>query len=200
MKPKYNELATYLTALTCIVLFFTHSDFRLVYWEILSGAEADKASIAFTALGIMAFIGFVFSVIHVFTERKKSDFEKTCMTVFVMGANGLAGVAAGIELMPLRWSIWVLFPVWNIIMGVMLLYQIGFTDNVITDDNAAPLDVVIASIAFIFVFAIANFWFRLSWAMAFSFCMFFSLASTYGFSWMMNNFIRNGRQRLSTRI
>jgi hypothetical protein len=94
IKPKYNGLTAYLTALTCVILFLSHPKFRQIYFEILNEAQTGKAGITFTALGIIATVGLFLSIIHIFTQRKKSLFEKTCMGVFVMGANGLAGIAS----------------------------------------------------------------------------------------------------------
>jgi hypothetical protein len=174
IKPKYNELTAYLTALTCVVLFLSHPDFRQAYFEIITGAGAGRASIAFLALGLIAALGFLLSIIHVFTSRYKSPFEKTCMGVFVMGANGVAGFAAGIELLPSNWSILMLIPLWNIFMGAFLLYQIGVMEYAITDENASLYQVIYASIILLVVFAITYVRFHLTWAMTFSICMFYS--------------------------
>ena len=138
MKPKYNELTTYLAALTCLILLFAHEDFRQTYADILSGGGAyEEAFMTFVIFGLVATVGFFLSVFHIFTERKKSYFEKTCMGIFVMGANGLAGIFAGIEMLPLRWSLLALFPVWNILMGIILLYQIGLEKFDVTDENVS---------------------------------------------------------------
>ncbi len=188
LKPKYNELTTYLTALTCVILFFTHPEFRRLYFEILSGAGADRASLAFFALGLLATLGFFLSIMHVFTKRTKTDFEKTCMTAFVMGANGFAGIAAGVEMLPARWSLLALFPIWNICMGVLLLYQIGVAKDPITDENASPWEVFTGSIILVFVFVLTNSQFHLTWAMIFSICMFYSTTLIFLITWTLNYF------------
>jgi hypothetical protein len=175
MKPKYDELTAFLSALTCIVLTFSHSDFRQAYLEILTGGGApNKAAFAFVVLGFIATLGFIASIIHVFTERKKTIIEKTCMGIFVMAANGFAGISAGIEILPSRWSLLALFPIWNIVMGVMLLYQIGLVRFEVTDWNASFLEVIVGTIALFIVFALLDFGLRLSWALTFSICMFYS--------------------------
>jgi hypothetical protein len=190
MKPKYHELTAYLTALTCAVLFVMHSEFRQVYFEIISGAGADnRASFSFMALGLLATIGFFLSFIHVFIKRKKSVFEKACMGIFIMGANGMAGIMAGIEMIPLRWSIVAIIPAWNIFMGAILLYQIGLAKFDVTDENTSLFEVLIASFTMLIVFVVVDFGFRLKWAMAFSICMFYSSTILFFITWMIN-FIR----------
>ena len=188
MKPKYHELTAYLTALTCAVLFLFHPEFRAFYFEILSGAGADRASIAFMALGLIATIGFFLSFIHVFIKRKKSWFDKTCIGAFIMGANGFAGIVAGVEMLPSQWSILTIIPFWNILMGVILLYQLGLSKFDISDENASLLQVVGASITLFIVFGIVDFGFHLSWAMALSICLLYSSTLFLFASWMIDYF------------
>jgi len=186
MKPKYHELTTYLTALACAILFFVYPEFRAIYFEILSGAGADRASLAIMALGVIASIGFFLSFLHVFIKRKKSWFEKMCMGAFIMGANGFAGIVAGVEMLPSRSSILVIIPVWNILMGIILLYEMGLSKFDITDENASPLQVLGASITLFVVFGLVDFGFHLTWAMALSICLFYSSTIVFFVTWIIN--------------
>ena len=188
MKPKYHEITAYLTALTCAVLFVVNPEFRQFYFEILSGAGAAKASLAFMTLGLIATIGFFYSFLHIFIKRKKSVLEKTCMGMFIMGANGMAGVLTGIEMLPSRWSPIALIPIWNILIGMILLYQIGLSKFEITDENASPTEVVGASIILFIVFAIIGFRTRLTWAMTFSICLFYSSTIFFLINWIIYYF------------
>ncbi len=174
MTPKYDEITAYLTALTCAVLFIVHPEFRQIYFEILSGAGAAKASIAFMALGLIATIGFFLSLVHAFIRKKKSAFEKTCIGAFIMGTNGLAGILAGLEMLPSRWSMLVIIPIWNVLMGIVLLYQLGLNKFTVSDQESWWFDVFVASVTLLIVFAITDFGFHLSWAISFSICVFYS--------------------------
>lgn len=189
MRPRYNELTTYIIALACFAIFVSHSEFRSLYGEILSGGgDAGQASISFFALGLIALFGFFLSIVHVFIKRKKSNFEKICMGVFAAGANGLAGIVAGIEMLPAQRSIWMVLPVWNIFMGLISLYQIGLLKDPVSDEDATPLEVVIASITLLTVFVIAEFVFHLTWAMTFSLCMVYSSTVTFFITWIISYF------------
>ncbi len=84
-------------------------------------------------MSILAVLGMIFSIRHVFTSRKKASWENQWMGAFALGVNGIAGIAAGIEIFPGQWSWMALFPIWNILYGMILLYQIGFAENVITE-------------------------------------------------------------------
>jgi hypothetical protein len=187
MKPKYDETTAYLTALACAVLFFVHPEFRKIYVEILSGAgAANKASLAFIALGLIATIGFFLSFFHVFFYGEKSPFEKICIGTFIIGANGFAGIMAGVEMLSSRWSIAMIIPVWNIFMGVLLLYQLGLNKFDISDRNSSIFEVLVASITLIIVFVITDYGFHLSWAMALSVCVFYSSTIFFVVMWLLN--------------
>jgi hypothetical protein len=188
LKPKYNELTTYIIALTCFVLFIFHPEFRQIYGEILLGSDAGKASLSLIALGFIGLFGFILSFVHVFVERPKSYIEKMCMGAFAMGANGLAGIAAGIEMLPAQQSILLILPVWNILMGLVSLYQIGLVKDPITDENASFWEVLVASITLLIVFAVAEFGFHFSWAMTFSLCMVYSSIITFFITWIISYF------------
>jgi hypothetical protein len=190
MKPKYDETTAYLTALACTVLFFVHPEFRKIYFEFLSGAGAvNKASLAFIAMGLIATIGFFLSFLHVFISRKKLPFEQICIGTFIMGANGFAGIMAGIEMLSSRWSIAAIIPIWNIFMGILLLYQLGLNKFDISNRNSSISEVFIASIPLIIVFAITDYDFHLSWAMALSVCVFYSSTIFFFITWTLD-FVR----------
>jgi membrane-anchored glycerophosphoryl diester phosphodiesterase (GDPDase) len=188
LKPKYDEITAYLTALTCVVLFVVYPEFRQTYFEILSGAGADRASIAFMALALIATIGLFLSFAHVFMKHKKSWFEKTCIGAFIMGTNSFAGIVAGIEMLPSRWSILIIIPIWNILMGIWLLYQLGLNKFTVSDQDTTWTEVLFASITLLIVFGVTDFGFHLSWAIAFSICVFYSSTVFYFVTWIFNYF------------
>ena len=66
-----------------------------------------------------------------------------------------------------------LFPIWNIVMGMVMFYQIREREFEVTDENVSLLEVSGASIVLLIVFA-ANIAFHLTWAMTFSTCMFYA--------------------------
>jgi hypothetical protein len=192
-KPRFNELNTYIIALTCFVIFVYHPEFRQNYGELLSGSDAGKASFSLMLLGLIGLFGFFLSFIHIFIKRPKSHIEKMCMSAFAFGANGLAGIAAGIEMLSAAQSILLVFPVWNILAGLISLYQIGLINDAVIDNDATFTEVLIASIILLVVFAIAEFGFHFSRAMTFSLCMFFSSAITFFLTWSIGYW--NARQQ-----
>jgi hypothetical protein len=184
LKPQYHELLTYQSAIICILLLIAYPELRLTYEKIIH-ENIGAWVIAMSLIGVM---GMIFSIWHVFTQRKKSNLENQWMGAFAMSVNGLAGIAAGIEIFPARWSIMTVFPIWNILSGAILLYQMGFVENVVTDDNASLMEVAIATISLLLVFVIAKYGIHLTWAMTFSVCMFYSSIITFVVSWLITRF------------
>jgi len=183
LKPKYHELTAYLMAVTCTLLFIFQPEFRKMYFKFLSATEFPTL----WGLTILATLGLLLSFIQVFLRRKKSWFEKMCMGVFILGVNGFAGIAAGLEMLPSRESIVAVIPLFNIPMGIILLYQIGLQKFDVTDDDATIREVIFTSIILLIVFAVASFGFHLTWAMTFSVCIFCS-SVLFLFIWMINYF------------
>ncbi len=186
-KPVYNELSAYLTALTCVVLFFSHPDFRQYLFSALDNTTGEGGPIPFLVLGSFAIMGFALSIFHVFTDRTKSSFEKYCMGAFAIGANALASIEGGIETIRSGGSILVLFPIWNIIIGIVMIFQIRYNKFEVTDENASLLEVSWASLALLIVFAITNLALHVSWAMTFSICMFYSSSAFLLISWIVKH-------------
>ncbi len=185
LKPQYHELVTYQSTIACIVLLLAYPELRLTYKQIIHEKVIGDWIVL---MSVLAVLGMFFSIWHVFTARKKLLWEKQWMGAFAMSANGLAGIAAGVEIFPTRWSFMALFPIWNILVGMILLYQMGFAENVVTDENASLLEVGIATVSLLVIFAIAKYGFHLTWAATFSVCMVYSSIITFVTSWFTNQF------------
>jgi hypothetical protein len=184
--PKYHELTTFLTALTCLVLFLAYPDFRQIYFSILAGGNSPywEAAAALLALGLIVTMGFIFSFYHIVTKSRKTMAQMLSMGAFTLAANGMAGIYAGSEVFPSHFSVRMIFPLFNILMGVLQLYQIGLVRFEVTDENASFLEVFFASLLFGGLFILSYYQLHLSWAMTFSVCMFYSSTVVYFFKWL----------------
>lgn len=191
--PTPNELTAFLTAFVCLLLIFSYPEFLDFFTSDMDKLDG-KTTQTVIILGIAALLGFFLSFYHVFTTRPKSYFEKVLLSIFALGANGIAGVVAGFEILPVSWSIWAIFPIWNIVMGYSTLYQLGLDENLITDENVSLLEVFIASIVLLFVFFLAYFRLHLSWALTFSICMFYASLITPLLDWAIHYFLLQKRQ------
>jgi len=176
IKPRYSELTMYLTALTCAFLFISHSEIRGFYYFLITGNGSNSASLSFVilTLGILTTLGFLFSIVHAFVVKHKTRFEKISMGIFVIGANSLAGINAGLELLPSKLSLQTIFPLFNILTGYIMLNHLLKGNFEISDDNVSVGEVLIATLTLLIVFLVIFYFYNLTWTMTFSICMFYS--------------------------
>ena len=177
LKPKIHELSAYLIALTCCWLFLSHDKLRQALFIIFSGF--GSMSPIFIGLGLAVILGLLLSLVHVFIQRKKSEFEKFFMGGVILGASGVASLAVGIEMLPSRSSIMMILPAWNMLMGLLMLSQMGFEKYEVEDEDATPGEVLGATVILVFILLLADFVYRLSWALTLSICIFYALTIVF---------------------
>jgi hypothetical protein len=165
--PEYDELSTYVITLACILLVISHKEIREMYVHALSVVRHKEVG-WLMAVSALAVLGAAMSLYHAFVRRPKEAWEKTVMGSLALAANGVAGIACGMEQMPQGWTMWAIFPIWNIAASCLLLYQIGLVPDNITDDEASLLKVVLATGTLLAVFAICEWYLKLTSARTFS--------------------------------
>jgi uncharacterized membrane protein (DUF106 family) len=168
--PQYNELALFLMSIAFVLLFFTHSDLRAGSHEILFKSFDPRTYVAL----VLFVLGILFSLYHVFTTRLKTDWEKIAMLFFAVMANGFSGVAAGMHMLEDSHGLLMVFPIWNIVNGVLLLFMYRFNiidESSILDDNATLFQVILGMIVVVTTFAVCRFVFEMYWAITFSICV-----------------------------
>ncbi len=119
-------------------------------------------------------LGIMFSLYHVFTTREKTDMEKTAMFFFAIFVNGFSGVVAGIHMLKDSHGILMVFPIWNIVNGALLLLMYRFEiidESSIVDDNATAFQVISGSMVVVATFIVCRFVFEMYWAITFSICV-----------------------------
>jgi hypothetical protein len=115
-------------------------------------------------------------VYHVFTAREKTEVEKWGMLIFAVLTNAVSGIVAGIYVLKTdnvrNWLI--IFPVWNIINGVLLLLMLRLKiidESCISDRDATLVQIILGLIAVLVIFIFCNYVFKLYWAITFSICI-----------------------------
>ena len=172
MKPRFHEISAYLIALTCCWLFVFHAKLRETLLIIFGGF--GTFSPYFIVLGLIVLWGLLLSLAHALLRRKKSASEKYFMGWFIMGTSGIASFGLGVEMLPLRSSIMLILPAWNILIGVLLFFQMAFQEYVVSDEDASLREVFGTTTILVCLLLLADFGLRLSWAMTLSICIFYS--------------------------
>jgi hypothetical protein len=75
------------------------------------------------------------------------------------------------ELLPDKWSILLVFPLWNLLWGILLLERLGAPHETITDEDTNMGEVLVVTIIILITFLLAAFSFQYSWPIVFSICM-----------------------------
>ncbi|UCC21662.1 MAG: hypothetical protein JSW23_07550 [Planctomycetota bacterium] len=172
--PKYDELTIFMMTVALLLLFFFDESFRSkVFWLV---AEFGSDAFRVVILILLFLAGGLLSIYHVFAARRKTEGEKYVMLFFAVLANASGGILAGAHILS-NWNdapcILTLFPLWNIINGVilLLLLRIGeINTSSISDENARSGEVVFGFVIILGIFVLCRFVFELYWALTFSIC------------------------------
>ena len=87
-----------------------------------------------------------------------------------------------------RSSTMVILVVWNILMSVLILFQMGMQKYDVSDENASFVEVFITSMILFGILLLADIYLRLSWAMTLSICIFYSTSIVFITTWIVNYF------------
>ncbi len=186
MKPRFHEISMYLIALSFCWLFLFHPELRQGYFMFFSGFES--MSPYFVVLGLTVTGGLLLSLVHVFIKRKKLGFEKAIMGWFVLGTSGVTNFFVGVEMLTSRSSIMMILVVWNILMSVLMLIQMGLQKYDVSDEEASFLEVFVTTAILLVILLAADLYLRLSWAMTLSICIFYSTFIVFIATWTVNYF------------
>jgi hypothetical protein len=188
MKPKFHEISAFLIALAFCWMLAFHPEFRQGYIVFLTGNWS--LSPYFITLGLIMTVGLILSLFHVFVQRKKSAIEKFLIGWFVLGTSIIASFVSGGEMLEARSSVVLIFPVWNIIMSVVLLAQMGAQKYEIMDDNASFVDTIITTVILIGLLLVSDSFLHLSWSVTLSVCIFFSTSIVFITTWAIHRLRR----------
>jgi len=179
--PIFDEVSLFIMGLSFFLIFLSDEELQNSVSDLMMDGDV-RAFIA----GVFFFAGLALSVFHFFSLRPKSDFEKVAMLLFVVFANGSAGLVAGINGWGNSSGLISIFPAWNILMAVMLFvfwrFKVIDEDN-ISDENAGNLfELFVSLVAIIAIFSIGKFWLKLHWSDVYSICVVYATSINCMFS------------------
>jgi hypothetical protein len=186
MKPRFHEISMYLIALSFCWLFLFHPELRRGFFIFFSGFESMSPFFVF--LGLVVTGGLLLSLIHVFIKRKKLAFEKSIMGWSVLGISSASSFLAGTEMLTSRSSVMAILVAWNILMSVLMLFQMGMQKYDVSDEDASFAEVFVTTVVLLVTLLFADLYFHLSWAMTLSICIFYSTAVVFIVTWIVNYF------------
>ena len=184
LKPSYDENALLMMSVTCLALLYTDDNLTGQIQALFS--DEDQPVLYFLIWGGMIFLGFALSLVRLFTPWRTTPTEKYLMAIFALAVNGIAGVLCGIELAENFQGWQVMFPVWNIICGLLLIYLLGLgPEDCVTDEPLDRKELAYSLPILTALFIICHEMMQLSWAMTFSICIAYSTSVDHIFHGLM---------------
>jgi len=168
--PNYDELSLFLMAAAFILLYFTNSKMQTDIRGFLTGLDIWRRYIYIT----LFLVAMLLCIYHVFTSRKKTDLEKGIMMLFAVTINAATSIIAGIHMIKGSPSWLLIFPIWNIINGVLLVLMLRFNiidENCISDRDATITQAIFGLASVFIIFILCSYVFDLYWAITFSICI-----------------------------
>ena len=177
--PVYDEMSLFLMSVTLILLYAVNEPFQE---QIRKWAAICPHIYVFIAAAIFI-TGMGLSIYNVFTTSEKTDTEKWIMLFFAVLTNASTGIISGWYVLSSSIRDWlIIFPVWNIINGVLLIVMLFkiIDKECISDRDASLKEVVIGLIAVIIVFILCNYVLKLHWAVTLSICIIYTTSLDKG--------------------
>ena len=182
--PSFDELSLFLMSAAFLVLYIADPTLRTESYErVLSGFH-----VWILVLLALFVAGLVFSIYHVFTAKEKSYPAKCLMLYFAVMANYVSGLAAAVYIIQhesLGWLI--VFPVWNMLGGVVLLFMGGFgviDEAYISDEDVRPPHALVGLFFLCLILGICQFYFHMYWAITFSICVGYATTLSRTVQWL----------------
>jgi cation transport ATPase len=170
LRPHYDEATLFSMSVTFVLLLLISRTMRTDLYKLVS--RHFDARVVVLALLILA--GIPFSIFHAFSKREKNLGEKAAMMLFAVFVSAGTGIYAGIHMLTTSTGWLIVFPMWNITYGALLLlmFRMRLIDTTcISDEDASRPQIILGLIAVLIIVICCQFWFRLHWAITFSICI-----------------------------
>jgi hypothetical protein len=168
LAPRYDELTLFIMSFSALVVFGLNKTLQSDFFQYVLRAQ----DIRITYLLFPLFIaGLALSLAHAMVPRKKSELERELMLFFAVFLQAPTGIVAGFVILQDSAGFFILFPVWNILSGIALLFFLRsdiINTSSITDGTHCRTQVAIAAIAVIAIILVCHYFLTLHWAITLS--------------------------------
>jgi len=169
--PKYTEVVLFLMSLTFLLLFINNPLFKEEFLDFFFSGSDVWLSIG----GIAILYGIYLSIYHAFSEKKITKRTKFVMLFFAVVVSALVGLKAGFYILEQPGQgFFIIFPILNIASALLLLilFRVDvITISSISDRQAKRSEIILGSIAVLFILLVSQFILKNYWAITFSMCV-----------------------------
>ena len=106
----------------------------------------------------------------------------------VLGLSGVTSFFVGTEMLTSGSSTMAILVTWNILMSVLILFQMGMQKYDVSDENVSFMEVFITTAVLIVILFLADLYLHLSWAVTLSLCIFYSTFIVFITTWAISYF------------
>lgn len=173
--PRYDDLTLFTFSFAFVVLFAVEGDLRRSLVEMLAPNWTNPATAWFAIVAL----GALLCLVNVFFAREKSEFEKTLMLFFAVWVTVGAGFSAGRPMMSGGFGLLTLFPLWNILNGLLLLILATFgilDEDCLTGERATVRQVLLATACITLLILACRYLWQLEPATAFSIAVVYTMS------------------------
>jgi len=172
--PSYDEVTMFLMSVTVALVTVCNPSLRDRLMDIIFSVSGVFLGGAYILIYVC---GLVLSIYHIFSSRAKSQTEKYLMLFFAVFTNGTSAICAGFYLLE-HSVIWLaVFPIWNIVSGVVLILMLWFDimdRRCVSDREATIPQAILGLAAVVAVFFACSLLLKFHWAITFSICIAYS--------------------------
>lgn len=179
--PRYDDVTLFALSFTFILLLSIEKQMRT---EVFAAAAKMMKEFNIYIIGFvgLAVFGMLLSMFHVFIKREKEIWEKFLMFVFAVIVSGGSGCYAGMYMLKNAQGWLVVFPIWNIINGILLfillragLGDMELVDYYITDKTVSIKEITASTVLAGILAVLCLYVFRLHWVIVYSICVCYTM-------------------------
>ncbi len=171
--PTYDEITLFAMGFACGLLLLTGA-FSIHWKEATSTVNEDIGLLFITAFFLS---GHVLSIYQAFTDRPKTEFEKTLIIIFAVILNGFTGILAGTYMLEEATGWLMIFPILNIVNGAFLLVMLrsnAINGSNVSDEHAPLSHVVMTGTLVVILFIVCHYVLELLWVQTLTICVAYS--------------------------
>ena len=175
LAPRYDELTLFAMSVTFLLLLWIDPDAHRDLSKVALFVRDDEILM----LGLLAALGMVFSLFGIFFKRPKPDVVKWPMLFFAVAVTAGTGIYAGYVTLQLARGWLVVFPIWNILNGILLILILRaglLAPDCIIDGAAKLWQLVITLLTVGLLLGLCHYVFKLHWAISYSICLGYTMS------------------------
>lgn len=175
--PNFDEITLFTLSFSLLFLLAISTNLRQEIWTAIVTLKDLREPTIFILVLMMA-AGMILSFLNVFFRTQKYNFEKYLMLLFAVFVTAGTGIYSGWLVLKEAKDWMMIFPIWNIVNGGILLYLLrdGVLDTDCIVENEFNHWQVLASVFCVgTILAACNYYFKMHWAISYSICACYTL-------------------------